>query len=104
MPLGSRVALMRWCRVRTSGVVAAGHHFILARPMPCSPVMTPFQARTWWNKSSRAAWQRDVFVQFRQAGVTEGIGEFTPQLPDCFTLGGALGTADELRLLRADHS
>ncbi len=46
MPLGSRLRLTLRCSVRTSGDTACGHQRFLANPIPCSPVMAPFQSNT----------------------------------------------------------
>src|SRR5688572_30097646 len=58
MPLGSRAVLIFACKARTSGVVAGGHHFFFASPMPCSPVITPPMASVPRKRSSSAASQR----------------------------------------------
>ena len=80
MPLGSRACFtVRWSS-RASFDTACGHQRFLARPMPCSPVMTPPQAMTWPKSSSSAALvffsrggsgPHDVDVDVAVAGVAE---------------------------------
>src|SRR5689334_2594092 len=41
MSRGSSATLIARCRERNSGDAASGHHGFFARPIPCSPVMTP---------------------------------------------------------------
>ena len=81
MPRGSSACLTWWCSFLTAGDAASGHQGSLARPMPCSPVMTPFHASTCWNRSSSAACERlsaavslihhDVHVDVAVARVAE---------------------------------
>src|SRR6266498_643356 len=54
MSFGSRICFSRRCRLRATSLVASGHQRFLARPIPCSPVITPPQARTWAKRSSSA--------------------------------------------------
>ena len=41
-----------------------------------------------------AARDDDVFVEFGQAGVAQGIGKFTPDFPDFLALGGTQAAGD----------
>jgi hypothetical protein len=49
IPFGSRQCLIFPCNVRTAGETARGHQGFLAKPMPCSPVITPSHAKTCLN-------------------------------------------------------
>ena len=82
MPCGSSACLTVRCSSRTSLETASGHQRFLARPMPCSPVIEPPQARTCVKSSSSAASaaalgaglgviHHDVGVDVAVAGVAE---------------------------------
>ena len=46
MPFGSKARFTTRCNARASRETASGHQRFLARPIPCSPVITPPQAMT----------------------------------------------------------
>jgi hypothetical protein len=50
-----------------------------------------------------AARHHDVLVELGEAGVTQRIGEFTPQAPELFHLPGPEGAIDETRLEPTDN-